>query len=390
MTATGPLGVRWISWQPGDGFGDAALGYVAALDALGVPVTWTPLEWPARDARARPPDPYRGPLAHLVGRAIEHDTVVIHLPPGAHHRWLEEAEGRRTFLMTTWETDRVPVGWVAAFDDFAAVLVPSTFNERSLVASGSNALVRVVPHCARPIGTPEPARFDRIGDRFAFYTVGTWSTRKAMPDTINAFLDAFGADDEVALVVKTSPLDQQAVARARRGPGVEGRPPWRATRTWLAFAALLAGRRRVPEIHLVADQVDAREVDAIHARGDCFVSLTRSEGWGLCIADALLFANPVVVTGWGGQLDYLGDDYPLLVDYDLVSTTTDVPDDWFDPRDELRWARARHDHAVELLRWVAAHREEAAAIGAGVGARVAADFGPDDVGRRLLAALTPP
>ncbi|MCU1449408.1 MAG: hypothetical protein JWP02_1578, partial [Acidimicrobiales bacterium] len=200
---------------------------------------------------------------------------------------------------------------------------------------------------------------------------------------------AFGADDEVALVVKTTPFDQQAVARVGRGLPLEG-PSRFGAASWTTFASLVAGRPNLPEICLIPEHVLPGDIDALHARGDCFFSLTRSEGWGLCISDALLFGNPVVVTGWGGQLDYLGSDYPLLVDFDLVSTISDVPDNWFEVREGHRWARARHDDAVDRLRWVAEHREEAAAIGRQVGGRVARSFAPEAVGPRLLGALTAP
>jgi glycosyltransferase involved in cell wall biosynthesis len=386
VTQQRPAGVRWISWLPGDGFGDAALGYLTALDALGVPLTWTLLEL----GGDQPVDPrgYDGPLAHLVGRAIDHDTVVVHLPPGAHDRWRKEAGGRRTLLCTTWESDRLPDDEVDACAAFDEVLVPSTFNRDVFLASGCPTPVHVVPQCARPVSPVEPARFERIGDRFAFYTIGTWTTRKAMPETVTAFLDAFDADDDVALIVKTTAVDQQAMARVRRGLPVEG-PSGRETAVWPAFASLLGGRRAVPAIQLIADQVPRRQVDALHVRGDCFFSLTRSEGWGLNIADALLFGHPVVVTGWGGQLDYLGADYPLLVDYDLVPTASDPPDDWFSAGEGHRWARARHDHAVDLLRWVADNRNEADVIGKRVGTRLAHDFAPDVIGRRLLSLVEP-
>jgi hypothetical protein len=156
---------------------------------------------------------------------------------------------------------------------------------------------------------------------------------------------------------------------------------------WPAFASLLAGRRRVPAIQLISKHVPAEEIDALHARGNCFLSLTRSEGWGLCIADAITFGNPALVTGWGGHLDYLREDYPLLVDYDLVPTTCDPADDWFEARPGYRWARARHEHAVELLRWVAEHPDEAVAATAPVGERLARECAPEVIGRRLLDVL---
>jgi glycosyltransferase involved in cell wall biosynthesis len=384
-----PVGVRWLSWPPGDGYGDSAAQYVRALDELGVPVTWTPLMWPPGAPLPIPAREYRGELEDFAHRPIEHDTVVVHFPVDRGRELVADTEGRRTLAYTTWETDRIPFGWDKNCEEFDAVLLPSTFNRGALVASGCRAEAHVVPHCARRVEMPEPASFDRIGDRFVFYTIGTWSTRKAMDETVTAFLDAFDKDDDVALVVKTGDRNQQAVARARRGLPLDG-PTGLELSPWPALAALLAGRRNVPEVRLIAGQIPGRDIDALHARGDCFVSLTRSEGYGLCIADALLFDNPVVVTGWGGHLDYLGADYPLLVDYDLISTLDDARDDWFVPREGYHWAKARHEHAVELLRWVADHRDDAAAVAQDVRADLARDCAPDVVGRRLLRLLAPP
>jgi hypothetical protein len=240
--------------------------------------------------------------------------------------------------------------------------------------------VHVVPHVITAAAEVEPARFDRIGDRYLFYVIATWSTRKAMSETVTAFLDAFDERDDVALVVKTTVHDVFAVAQARRGQTVDAR-------VWPQFASLLAGRRRVPEVELIAGDIPPAQIAALHARGDCFFSLTRAEGWGLCISDALAYGNPVVVTGWGGHLDYLGTDYPLLVDYDLVPTTSDPLDDWFDARPGDRWAKARHDHAVDLLRWVAANPGKASDVAAPVGERLRQDCATDVVGRQLVEIL---
>ena len=371
-------GVHWIGLIPGDGYGDATLQYLAALDALGVPVTWTPVAWPPRPSESAAA--YDGPLAHLVGRAVEHDTVVLHMPPNHAVHWLAQATNQRAVCVCTWETDRLSEESVHQIETFDAVVVPSRFNRDALLASGCSTPVHVVPHIARKVRAVGPPSFERIGDRFLFYVIATWSTRKAMADTIRAFLDAFESRDDVGLVIKTSSDDQQAVARARRGEHLE-------TWTGLALASLLAGRRRVPAIQLIAGPVPSAEIDALHTRGDCFFSLTRSEGWGLCSADAVLFGNPVVITGWGGHLDYLGANYPLLVDFDLVSTASDPVDDWFEARPGFRWARARHDHAVGVLRWVADHPAEAAVLTAPIREHLARECAPQVIGSRLLDAL---
>ena len=161
---------------------------------------------------------------------------------------------------------------------------------------------------------------------------------------MRAYLDAFSGRDNVLLIVKTSARDhtgpllrqEQAV-----GPG---------TTSW-ALARLMAGRPDPPAVRLIAGTIRERDVLALHRRGDCFVSLSRSEGWGLGGFDAAAYGTPVVTTGWGGQLDYLGDS-PYLVDYELVAVHDPLGEPSYTP--DQRWAEPSVSHGAALLAQIAA------------------------------------
>ncbi len=86
--------------------------------------------------------------------------------------------------------------------------------------------------------------------------------------------------------------------------------------TWYTLAHALAGRADLPRIVLSTRGLDRAGIDALHAAGDCFVSLSRGEGWGLGAFDAGSHGHPIVVTGWGGTLDMLPTGYPYCVDYE--------------------------------------------------------------------------
>jgi glycosyltransferase involved in cell wall biosynthesis len=51
---------------------------------------------------------------------------------------------------------------------------------------------------------------------------------------------------------------------------------------------------------------------------DCYVSLHRSEGFGLTLAEAMLMGKPVIATGYSGNMDFTTSATALLVDYELV------------------------------------------------------------------------
>ena len=59
---------------------------------------------------------------------------------------------------------------------------------------------------------------------------------------------------------------------------------------------------------------------------DCYVSLHRSEGLGLTMAEAMSFGKPVIATAYSGNLDFMTDT-ALLVPYDeaLAGAPTQRP-----------------------------------------------------------------
>jgi hypothetical protein len=373
-------GIRWLSLTPGSGYGDASEAYLSGLKEAAVPVTWTPLGWLSK---GRPQS--FGPMAKtdLDGYAhadiglvpIEHDIVVVAAPPQPRDELKIDTVGRRLVSFTTWETDRLPGPWVEILSEYDRVLVPSRFNRDTFVSSGLVTPVHVVPHIARAI----PEVPVDAGAGFVFYTIATWTARKAVLDTVAAFVTAFGADDDVTLVIHTSQEDLGA--RARFGAGV--RPD-----SWLTLAQALAGRTNVPKILLSTRWLDRDGIDALHAKGDCFISLSRGEGWGLGAFDAGNHGNPIVVTGWGGTLDMLPPGYPYCVDFDLAPTTLDSPDDWWQPEPGERWAVARVEHASTLLRRIYEQRAEARTWARELQQIIRARFASRPVTKQLLAALS--
>jgi glycosyltransferase involved in cell wall biosynthesis len=223
--------------------------------------------------------------------------------------------------------------------------------------------------------------------RFVVYMVATWTSRKAILDAVEAFTAAFGAADDVVLVIHTTPEDQVATARPPTGGGTRRNGEGAS---WFSLARALAGRTDVPDIVLSTRTLSAAEIDDLHRRGDCFLSLSRGEGWGLGAFEAAAAGNPVIVTGWGATREFLPEGYPYLVDYDLVPTTLDPPDMVWQPDEGERWARARVAHAAGLLRHVYDHRHEARSWGRRSRAHVLATFDSVTVTGQLLTALDTP
>lgn len=382
-------GIRWLSTGIGSGLGDASAAYLAGLREAGVPVSWSPLGWPSThwDApygpRSDVPELARedAVLSSIVNSEIEHDTVVVCSTPLWHEQLRVEAAGRRLVSYTTWESDRLPGASVDVLNHYDAVLVPSFFNADVFKSSGVSVPVEVVPHCA-PASRRSSAPEHEGG--FIFYMISTWTTRKAVLEAISAYLLAFTAEDDVALVIHTTPEDQ--IARERVARGKQALEP-HSTASWYTLAKALAGRTALPKIVLSTRQLAPAEIAKLHEEGSCFFSLSHGEGWGLGSFEAAAFGNPAIVVGWGGPLDYLPAGYPYLVSYRLEPTLSEEPDAWWEPHQGERWAKADPEAAAALLRHVFEHREEAHGWGAVLQENIYAKFSRPAVTERLLGVL---
>lgn len=388
-------GVRYLSLLPGTGQGDSAQEYLSGLRSAAVPVSWSPLAW---DTGTWGPGHSLAPIAghpavdyrhsDICNIALECDTTIVHSTPLWNEAWNGADRCDRHIAYTAFEADRLPGRWVTILNKFDAVLVPSQHNLQMCRASGVAVPVTVVPHIARPPRAAPGTGLIAVPDSvFVFYLIGTWTSRKAVPDTIRAFLSAFTAADDVALVVKTTREDRVALERIRQGR--DRNPGQHSGQSWFSLARLLAGYDAPPRIRLITGDVPAAAIRQLHTRGDCFVSLARGEGWGLGSFEAGAAGNPVVVTGWGGHMDYLPREYPFCADYELVPTVDDEPDDWFEFARDQRWARAEIAHASALLREVYEHRDRAREWGRQLQQHILGNFTSDRVMPRLLKALSP-
>ncbi len=161
---------------------------------------------------------------------------------------------------------------------------------------------------------------------------------------IEAYLRAFTADDPVVLVVKTGP-------RLEMPPGEWGAAnPLSWTTPW-QVASLVRQFRNPARVHLEVETWTDDRIAGLHARGDCYLTLARGEGWGIGAFDASAYGNPVIATRWGGFLEYLDDDNAFLVDHTLTAVEHNAFASY--SRDQ-QWAAPDLDHAVDTLRAVVA------------------------------------
>jgi len=340
--AAHPLALRYVAEDDRTGYGDAGYRLVSALRGRGALVElrrWSGL----------PDDPHAGLATHSRddggGPVVDGPWLTVaHLVP-EYYPAVRRAVDGPLVAHTVWETDRLPPHWPALLDAMDRVIVPSRWNRDVFAGSGVTVPIEVVPHVACD---PRPgdggAALGLDDELLVFYTIGRWDERKAVFHTVKAFLDAFDGDDPVALVVKSGRWTEMPPA-AEWGIG----NPMAWTTGW-QVAHLVSRYRRPARVVLAVDEWGEDRIAGLHTRGDCYVSLSRGEGWGLGAFDAAAYGNPVIATSWGGFLEYLDPAHAWLVDHELVPVEHMTPTSY---GPDQRWAEPSVPHAVELLREVA-------------------------------------
>lgn len=389
-------GLKYISWGDTTGYAVAAKSYVRALAEQGVPLTWTPMltgvgfyetytgnDWPSAD------------LAAVCNRQLDYDTVLIHTVPEYYPAWieLERRTGRRILGYTVWELERLPDHWPAILNRLDGVLVPCHWNVQVFRDSGVTAPIHVVPHLSQFESLAPPTPDDhrslrrRLGEAlnskpFVFYTIGFWSHRKAPYLALQAYWKAFNADEPVLMVIKTCAKDITRWHRHWRKAFRLSHPTPQQT-----VARMARGLGSLPGVVVIADEtLSDGEMQALHEIGDCFVSLTRTEGWGLGAFEAARLGRPVVMTAYGGQLDFLDPERSWLVDHEMVPVHEPAWAANYRPSD--LWAEPSVEKAAEQMRRVFEQYSKARAQAQELATQLRQKFSKQEVVSALLHALS--
>jgi glycosyltransferase involved in cell wall biosynthesis len=287
----------------------------------------------------------------------------VHL---AHELGPDFFAGRRTIGVWFWEVEDFPPEMTAAFAVLDELWVASDFVLEA-IAPVSPRPVRKFPLPVVVPSVPDDVTRSELGlpdDRFVFlfvYDFFSTAERKNPLGLIDAFTRAFGPDDGPVLVLKSINGDKRVSELER-----------------VRLAA--AGR---PDVIVRDEYLSSERHNALLGHSDAYVSLHRSEGFGMDMAKAMGLGKPVVATGYSGNLEFMDDDTAYLVDYDLVPVG---PGSEPYPPDS-RWAQPSVDHAAELMRRVVDRPEEARERGRRAEARIRADFSLVSRGGALVRML---
>lgn len=238
--------------------------------------------------------------------------------------------------MMCWETDRLHDLTKEGLKSVRRVIVPSEHNREVCERAGFDAVVVPIPAKVPPYIDDFP--LDGLegvdDDTFVFYTMLTWQDRKNPFGIIAAFCHAFTDKDKVVLLLKIN------------GPDANKATEVAARSTDMLIRSL--GLKDAPDFRIIGGTMSTAKLWALHYRGDCYVSLSKGEAYGLPIIDAAAVGNQIISTAYGGQLDFLPVETSHLVSYRLGP----VMQQYSHFHGRMLWAEPDIREAAEIMREV--------------------------------------
>ena len=275
-------------------------------------------------------------LGHtLVDDPAKSDLVIVHEGPSYYSSILQglpRSSARKVVGYAVWETPELPKRFIEGVRLMDAIWTCSAF---SCSAFSPYAKTFILPHV---VERPKVSHDDmawamnrlqitekhcEAGKTFYFYTIlDTVNPRKNASTLFAAFAVAFPhKEDNVRLVVKQYRLPQD-----------------------LSLFPFVVD---IPE--LLTDG----QIAALHMVCDAYVGTHHAEAWGLPLSEALSFGNPVIATGYSGNMEFMTPENSFPVPYTIAPVSESMCralPALFSP--QMTWANIDTTALVQLLRKV--------------------------------------
>lgn len=349
------------------GLAEAARRVVEALVVAGVEVSLVDEASGARRDAAR-----RGAVLEGLPAGRRHDVDLVLLNVNEMGKLPASEHARYTIGLWYWELLEVEPAFLKSYARVDEVWTASDFVAGTFRALGDKP-VRVIPAVVAPVSPPpldpEVASLpDGLRVLFTF-DANSSVARKNPFACVEAFGRAFPEPDRAAhLVVKAMSSDTY--------PGLSER---------LSAAVASVGGT------LIGAELPRAQMDALLDSCDVYLSLHRSEGFGLGMAEAMSLGKAVVGTAFGGNTSFMTAETSGLVGFRMRQI--DEADHDLQPayrqvyRPGRSWAEPDIDQAADWLRLLAEQPALRLAMGERAAEHIAALAAPLPVGTAMRARL---
>ena len=268
-----------------------------------------------------------------------------------------------------WELDRFPARFLESGRFLNDLWVPSNFIADSIMRS-CDFEPKVIPH-ALDIHPTELHGMDKelkIKNKFTIVTTfdcDSYIDRKNPTATLNSFIKASEDNDfreNSCLIIKLS--------------GKMGR------RKVISEIKKVQDKNNLNLI-LIDRHLSDNEMIGLRNVTDVFVSLHRSEGFGLNLIENMSAGNLVIATNYSGNTDFMNNENSLLVDYKMISVKENQYPEW----EGQFWADPSLEDASEKMLWSFRNENERKKLSMDAKKYVEENFSVKEVSKKVLSSI---
>ena len=265
-----------------------------------------------------------------------------------------------------WELSKLPLTYATLLAGYDEVWTPSSFSVSAIGRALSIPAIRM-PHAVDVFGASQKKRSDfgipEEATIFLFvFDFHSRIERKNPVGLITSFVQSFGPRKDAFLIIS-----------ATHGKDFPEE-----------FQRLENSIRSHPNIRLLTDYLPRADLLALMTSADCYVSLHRSEGFGLTIAEAMALGIPVIATDYGGSTDFLTGTTGYPVPYSLRALESEIGPY---PAGAI-WAEPDLSEAAAIMQHVCENRDEAKRKALLARRLMENDYSPRVIGERMKERLT--
>jgi glycosyltransferase involved in cell wall biosynthesis len=347
------------------GVGEGGRRTLAALRAVGVPSAGRLMRAPIfKETQTIEGGFLSGPSPHPIHLFQINADNTAHLPSLV---GIDDLEGRYKIGIWAWELSRFPDAWQPAFEQVDEVWTVSEFVAHSVRQATTKPVVVMHHPVSVGIARPDHGRgyFGLPGDKVVVlvaFDFNSYAERKNPWAALEVFKRVSARlPGKAHLVIKVHGRDEGDASRRALREAVEGSP----------------------DVTLVDRVLSRDEMDGLQAACDVYMSLHRSEGFGLNIAECMGHGKVVIATDYSGNVDFLDTSCGAPVGFGMVPVGADA----YPFGEGQWWAEPDLDEAAAWLGKAIEDDAWRSAIGRAASLRVADQLSYRRLGERMKARL---
>jgi glycosyltransferase involved in cell wall biosynthesis len=203
-----------------------------------------------------------------------------------------------------WEESAFPQNYLQDFNaHLDALPVMSRYVQKVMIDNGLSIPAPVAGVGVDHLLNIEPKEYAlKTKKSFKFLHISSCFPRKGVDVLLKAYEEAFTNEDDVSLVIKTFPNPHNNIEDLLKNHK--------------------NANKNFPEVELINEDLQDAYIISLYQKCNVLVAPSRGEGFGLPMAEAMLFDMPVITTGFGGQRDFCSDETSWLIDFSFAKAQT--------------------------------------------------------------------